>query len=76
MLKVDKWRPLPSNKGEMAINWTGEVLLRETAKNGLYMQGSKDIFLRPEDVAYIHTEYTAWLAAGNNPVPSGTIVAL
>lgn len=76
MLKTDKWRTLPSSNGEMAINWTGQILLREKAKNCLYAVGSGEIFLQPEDLIFMHAEYQAWLAAGNTPVPPGAVVCM
>ncbi len=76
MIRLDAFRPLPSGRGQMAINWTGEVILQETAKNNLYMQGSKDISLQPEDIIFIYQEYAAWVAAGNQPAGPGAIFCL
>lgn len=75
MFDPDHWRKLPSGKGSMAIlQRTGIIVFRETHKNGLYMQGSGELFFDAKDIEFAQQEYQAWLAASNSPPPPGTVV--
>ena len=68
---------LPSGRGSFAIlQSSGTIVLRESVTNGLYMQGSKEIFLRPSDLQFVAEKFQAWLDEGNEVPPPGTIMAL
>ena len=75
MLKVGEFRDLPSGRGKVAINKTdGTIVIRENHTNGIYMQGSGEIFLSPDDAPFIVDMLLAWMDEGNEIPPPGTVL--
>ena len=77
MFDPGPFQPLPSGRGEATIlQSTGTAVLRESYTNGLYMQGSGEVFLRLDDVEFLATMLQEWLDAGGKVPSPGTIMAL
>lgn len=76
MYDPDYFRPLPSGSGEFAISkMRGTIFLRENGKNCIYMQGSKEIFLKPDDIIFIANELQNWLNSRNKiPAPDDIFI--